>query len=48
MSLSSASGRAIILGDDDLTGIIFDLGTAVYTKSVPDLRADSDARIGAP
>src|SRR5215467_7017042 len=48
VSLSSANGKAIILGDADLTGIIFDLGTAVYTKSVPDLKADSEARIGAP
>jgi hypothetical protein len=38
----------MISGENDLTGIIFDLGTAVYTKSVPDLRAERDARIGAP
>jgi hypothetical protein len=48
VSLSSANGSAIISGDADLTGITFDLGTAVYTKSVPDLKADNEARIGAP
>ena len=42
------NGKAIIFGDCDLTVTILDQGTAVYTRSVPDLNADSDARIGAP
>jgi hypothetical protein len=41
-------GKAIIFGECDLTDTILVLGTAVKTKSVPDLKADSDASIGAP
>jgi hypothetical protein len=37
-----------MFGENDLTGMVIDLGTAVYTKSVPDFRAAIEASTGAP
>jgi hypothetical protein len=35
-------------GENDLTAVIIERGTAVYTKSVPDLSAAIEVRTGAP
>ena len=48
VNLSSGNGSAIIFGEADLVTRIFDLGTVVYTRSVPDLKAAIEASIGAP
>lgn len=48
VNLSSDVGRTIKLGENALVDSDSDLGTAVYTRSVPDLSAASDASIGAP
>src|ERR671933_175708 len=48
VSLSSGIGKAIIFGEKHLTATRIDLGIAVYTRSVPDLRAAIEASIGAP
>jgi hypothetical protein len=48
VSLSSDIGNTIAFGDMALVDKVFDLGTAVYTRSVPDLMAASEASIGAP
>jgi hypothetical protein len=48
VNLSSGRGRAIIFGEKDLVATILDRGTAVYTRSVPDLSAASEVRRGAP
>jgi hypothetical protein len=38
----------MMFGENDLTGLMIDLGTAVYTKSAPHLNAAREVRIGAP
>ena len=48
VNLSSGNGSAIMFGEEDLTDTTLDLGTAVYTMSVPALRAAIDASKGAP
>ena len=48
VNLSSGNGNAIIFGEADLVTRIFDLGTVVYTRSVPHLKAAIEASIGAP
>src|SRR5690242_15777355 len=48
VNLPSGKGNAIIFAEADLTGTIFDRGIAVYTRSVPDLRAAIEASKGAP
>ncbi len=48
VNLSSGSGSAIMAGENDLTAVIIERGTAVYTKSVPDLSAAIEVRTGAP
>src|ERR671925_351505 len=48
VNLSSDVGSTIKLGEKALVDRDSDLGTAVYTRSVPDLSAARDASIGAP
>lgn len=48
VNLSSGSGSTIAFGDSARVDKIFDLGTAVYTRSVPHRIAAVDASIGAP
>jgi len=48
VNLSSGRGNAMIFGEKDLTATIFDLGTAVYRRSIPDLRAAIEVSKGAP
>src|SRR6185437_8186232 len=48
VNLSSGNGSAMMFGEKALTGTIIDLGTAVYTRSVPDLIAAIEASKGAP
>jgi hypothetical protein len=38
----------MIFGEKDLTAMIFDLGTAIYRRSTPDLRAAIEVSRGAP
>lgn len=48
VNLSSEVGSTIKFGEKALADCDSDLGTAVYTRSLPDLSAASDASIGAP
>ena len=48
VNLSSGRGNAMIFGEKDLRATIFDLGTAVYRRSTPDLRAAIEVSRGAP